>query len=300
LDIPANFNRTATSRRSAGLALLLIVALLGLARPGAAAEPPSREAFTQEFARAYEAAQPGATVRILGPLWLQILGAKGQIATAHLENAYLELRLDPAGREQIVQRHVAAFASTGSQRRPIDRSRIVPIVKSRQWIADYAALVKEQGYGDETVAIHDDINAELVIVYAEDRDKTYRFLLPEDVKQLGIGRDDLVDFARENLTRLVPSPQVIAGPYASGIRVDGNYEASLLLYPEWWEGTPIKVDGDYVVAVPTRDLLLVTGSSNPAGIAQIRELARQSAQKFSHAIVDTLFVFRDGRFTRFE
>jgi uncharacterized protein YtpQ (UPF0354 family) len=82
--------------------------------------------------------------------------------------------------------------------------------------------------------------------------------------------------------------------------VDGNYEASLLLYPYWWESHPIRVDGDYVVAVPARDMLMITGSNNQAGIAQLRALARQTVQEGSHAIVETFFVFRDGRFTRFE
>jgi uncharacterized protein YtpQ (UPF0354 family) len=302
LDHPANTDRIAKSRRAVRAALLLVVALLGLAglRHGAAAAPLSREGFTQEFAKAYEVDQPGTKLRILGPLWLQIVDATGGVATVHLENAYMELRLDPAGFGEIIRRHVAAYASAGSERHSIDRSHIVPIVKSRRWITDYAAIVKERGLGDEAVAVHDELNTELVVVYAEDLEKTYRYLLPGDLKRLGLGGDDLSLLARENLSRLVPAPQVIAGPFASGIRVDGNYEASLLLYPEWWEDAPIKVDGDYVVAVPARDLLLVTGSNNQAGIAQIRELARQSVQKYSHAIVDTLFVFRDGRFTRFE
>ena len=63
--------------------------------------------------------------------------------------------------------------------------------------------------------------------------------------------------------------------------------------------TPI-FDGDYVVAVPARDLLMITGSNNQAGIAQLRALARQAVQQGAYTIVDTLFVFRNGNFERFE
>ena len=35
------------------------------------------------------------------------------------------------------------------------------------------------------------------------------------------------------------------------------------------------VQGDIVVAIPTRDLLLVTGSQNPEGINKMKEMARQ-------------------------
>src|SRR6266568_16689 len=304
LDHPAIIRRTSKSfHRSRGMALHIIAALLGLVGllHAAAAAPLSREEFTQEFVAALKAARPSAEIRVLRPLWLQLVEEKGGVANANLENAFLDYRLDPGDLEPIVQRHVAAYVSGISPERvPIDRSRIVPVVKSRQWVADYAALVKERGFGDEAVAVHDPLNSELVVAYAEDRDKTYRFLLPADLKKLGLGRDDLAMFARNNLAQLVPDPELVTGPLAFAIRVDGDYEASLLLYPSWWEGQPVKVDGDYVVAVPARDILLVTGSNNPAGIAQLRELARKTVQMGSHAIVDTLFVFRDGRFTRFE
>ncbi len=278
-------------------ALFAVVGLLHAAK----ATPLSREAFTQAFVAAFEAARPGGEIRVLGPLLLQLVDEKGGAGTADLEDAFIEYRLDPGELESIVHRHVAAYAAEfASKPRPIDTSRIVPIVKSRRWIADYAAIIKEQGYGDDAVAVHDLLNSELVVVYAEDRDKTYLFLRPGDLTQLGLDRDDLAQLARDNLAQLVPPPELITGPFAYGIRVDGNYEASLLLYPSWWESKPIKVDGDYVVAVPARDILMITGSNNQDGIAQLRALARDTMQKGSHTIVDTLFVFRDGRFERFE
>jgi uncharacterized protein YtpQ (UPF0354 family) len=290
--------------RSRDVALHIIAALfgiVGLLHAAKAAAPLSREAFTQAFVAALAVAQPGAEIHTIRPLRLQVLDEKGGVTTANLENAFMEYRLDPADLERIVRRHVAAYASVdASERRPIDRARIVPVVKSRRWIADYAALLKEQGHGDEAVAVHELVNSELIVVYAEDRDQTYRFLLPRDLRQLGIDRDDLALLARDNLAQLVPPPELITGPFAYGIRVDGNYEASLLLYPSWWEGRPIKVDGDYVVAVPARDILMITGSNNQAGIAQLRALAQQTVQRGDHTIVDTLFVFRDGRFERFE
>jgi len=304
MDHPSIIGRTGKpSRRSRGAALCIIAALLGLVGRlhEAAAEPLSRETFTQNFVLAFKAARPGAKIRIVGPLLLEVVDEKGAVGTAYLENAFVDYRLDPGDLESVVRTHVAAYASgLLAEGRPVDRSHIVPVVKSRQWIADYAALMKEQGHGAEAVAVHDALNAELVVVYAEDRDKTYRFLVAADLKRLDLDRDDLALLARENLVRLAPPPELYSGPYAHGIRIDGNYEASLILYPEWWEDRPVKVDGDYVVALPARDILMITGSNNEAGIAQLRALARQTVEKGDHTIVETLFVFRDGRFTRFE
>src|SRR5258708_15694385 len=130
---------TNPSRRSRRVALHIVVALSGLVGPlqAAAAAPLSREAFTEEFVAALKAARPGAEIRVLRPLRLQVVDEKGGVATTSLENAFVEYRLDPDDRERVVRRHVAAYASEmSSEHLPIDRSRIVPVVKSRQWIAD--------------------------------------------------------------------------------------------------------------------------------------------------------------------
>jgi uncharacterized protein YtpQ (UPF0354 family) len=59
------------------------------------------------------------------------------------------------------------------------------------------------------------------------------------------------------------------------------------------------VDGDYVVAVPSRDLLLITGSRNQEGLAKLRELAEEVATTGSYTLTRELFVYRQGRFVRF-
>jgi uncharacterized protein YtpQ (UPF0354 family) len=275
----------------------IIVALLVEAK---AAAPLSPQAFTQNVVAALKAVRPGVTIHIIRPLQLEIIDEKGRIVTGNLDNAFLDYRLDPTDIDRIVGEYVATYPEAALLSRPTDRARVVPVVKSRRWIADYASFVKEEGYGDDAVAAYDPLNSELVVVYAENRGKNYRFLVPQDLRLLGIDRDELPLLARENLARLAPPPELVTGPYVYGIRIDGNCEASLILYPSWWESRPIKVDGDYVVAVPARDILLVTGSNNPAGIAQLRDLARQTVQQGSHTIVDTLFVFRNGGFERFE
>jgi uncharacterized protein YtpQ (UPF0354 family) len=86
------------------------------------------------------------------------------------------------------------------------------------------------------------------------------------------------------------------------ITADGSYESSLLLLDDLWSkgDVPAKVDGDVVVAIPARDLLFFTGSRNPAGVARLHELAAKYVKQASYRLTDTLFVYRDGRFTRFD
>ena len=83
------------------------------------------------------------------------------------------------------------------------------------------------------------------------------------------------------------------------IEAGGSYEASLLLADGIWSSGQITVDGDIVVAVPSRDALLVTGSRNRRGIARLRAMAAELAAG-TYALTPTLFVYRDGKFVRFE
>jgi uncharacterized protein YtpQ (UPF0354 family) len=80
---------------------------------------------------------------------------------------------------------------------------------------------------------------------------------------------------------------------------NGDYEASLLLFDHIWRGGKIKMNGDIVVAIPAKDVLMITGSKSRKGIAAVRELAAKYKAESRYDITDTLFVYRDGRFVRF-
>lgn len=79
-----------------------------------------------------------------------------------------------------------------------------------------------------------------------------------------------------------------------------TYQPSLLLFDDIWNGGAIKVDGEIVVAVPARGVLLVTGSRNEKGVEKVREIAQDLATDGNYTLTSTLFVYRKGTFVRFE
>src|ERR1041385_1750342 len=113
---------------------------------------------------------------------------------------------------------------------------------------------------------------------------------------MGIERGRLRALAVENLGRILPRIEVHPGEIYSMITAGGNYEASLLLLDEIWDRRQFKVSGDIVVALPTRDVLLVTGSQNPAGIVKLREVAAQLTSQSPYHLTSDLFVRRGGGF----
>ena len=148
------------------------------------AETLTPRAFTDEFVRAVAAALPTSTVTSKRELELTINDPSGVERTIVLHNAYREYSLDPERLPKIV----GTFATTLSQPRTtetkVDRSRIVPVVKDRQWLDELHNSLRLKGVKQEHLA--ERLNNELVIVYAEDDPHRMRYLTIED--GAGIGR----------------------------------------------------------------------------------------------------------------
>jgi uncharacterized protein YtpQ (UPF0354 family) len=143
----------------------------------------------------------------------------------------------------------------------------------------------------------DRFNNELVVVYAQDDPNRMRYLTTQE--DFGLSRAELKALAIENLKRVLPKIEMRGDDEVMLMTAGGNYEASLLLIDDIWSSGQVKVDGDIVVAIPTRDVLLVTGSRNRAGLKRVRELVAKFVAQGPYELTDTLFRYRDGRFTKF-
>ena len=279
--------------------LRLFIALCMLAAVGHAhAETLNPRAFTDAFAAAATAAMPSATVTVKGDLTLDTRSAGGGTTTLDLRNAYERYLRDPSHLDGIIGRYVGVLSETTQKSNTaLDRSRIVPVLKSQRWLAGVLLAAKESGKAQAPEPLTEPFTGELAIVYAEDRQNSMRFLTTRD----DVGdRSKLHDLALANLSRILPKIEMRAG--ADGlwlISAGGDYEASLLLTEGIWSSGQIKVDGDTVVAVPAKDALIVTGSRNPAGVARLRKLAAELAAG-PYGLTSTLLVYRNGKFAEFD
>lgn len=275
-------------------ALVLCLAALACGpRPLAPAE------FRGEVEKAIAAAHPELSLEAPSDLQLQVRDAAGKAKmTLFLDNAYREYLQSPEGLREVVARHVASLEEA-SELRPVERAQIVPVIKDNAWIAESIAAVKERGGDGPAAYVTEPYNAQLSILYAEDRPKQIRYLIPENLEELGLTAAELRPLAIENLRRLLPEIELHRSPTVTMITAGGSYEASLLLLDEVWKGDVVPVAGETVVAIPTRDLLLLTGTETPGGLARLREIAAKSLADSSYRLTDTLFVRRGGMFVEF-
>jgi uncharacterized protein YtpQ (UPF0354 family) len=256
--------------------------------------------FTEEFAKDLRLAAPSNKVIVKSDLELQLINSAGKESTAFLDNAYKAYLQDPRALRKVLQLYIASYLEPRDNEDKVDRARIVPIIKDKHWLTDVAKSMKERGSKKPMENVFEEYNEDLTIVYAEDSPKNIRYLTPKKLDDIGVTRAELRSMAVKNLRNLLPNIEIRKGPLISMVTAGGDYEACLLLLDDIWAGGAFQVRGDIVVAIPSREILLVTGSEMPDGIAKLRELANKFVQQSSYRLTDTLFVYRNGRFTRFE
>lgn len=265
----------------------------------------SKQAYTELFAARLQQAAPELKLEIEGELKIKITGASGGAGTAFLDNSYDLYAANPNALEQILADYVtsglAAFTNA-TDSKPLDQSLVVPVIKDRSWIADTRRGMQDRGATEKDLPdyVYETLNAELVIVYAEDSPKSLSYVTAKSVATAGLKHAELRPLAIANLKRLLTKVEAKGGNGVYLMVADGSYEASLLLFDDIWQEKRLKVEGDYVVAVPSRETLLITGSADQAGLKKVRQLARDTVAESPYHLTADLFVYRNGHFVKLE
>jgi len=196
------------------------------------AEMLTPPAFTEEFARALARTRPSANVSVAGDLKLTIKETDGLVRNIQLNNAYNEYKLDPQRFDDLVATFSAIFSQSASKEAGLDRTRIVPVIKDRQWLDELHNTLKARGTPQQHLA--ERYNNELVIVYAQDDPNRMRYLTTDE--DFGLSREALRALAIDNLKRLLPKIAILVYDEVMLVTAGGDYEASLLLIDEIWSG----------------------------------------------------------------
>ena len=181
----------------------------------------------------------------------------------------------------------------------VDRTRIVPVIKDRPWLEETRQALLSRGAKEVPENVYEDFSPDLIILYSEDSPKNIRYFGPKDLEAAKIDRADLRKLACENLKRLLPKIERHGTNGFYMLTAGGDYEASLLLLDSIWSGGQMDVKGEVVVAIPTRDLLLVTGSQNPQGIEKMKQMVKEALSGGAYRLTQKLFVYRNGTFNEF-
>lgn len=192
----------------------------------------------------------------------------------------------PAGKAPAAAK--APPARPGPAPSPLDPRRLLPLVE---------VAGKEPGAG-----LVEPLAGALVVRYVELRPGGEADVTAAALAAAGVDRADLRPLAVKNLKGLLPGVGLEGRDGLYMLSAGGEYEASLLLVEDLWRGEEIapKVKGEVVVAVPARDLLLVTGSLDEAGLGKLRTLVQRVLAEGTSTLSGDLLVWRGGRFVPFQ
>ena len=180
----------------------------------------------------------------------------------NLGNLWAECSRDPGTRVEVVERYLAAVLGEEGET-PVQVRDVVALVKNE----DYVRLLV-----DDVEEITDHLVGDLWVVYGIDRPRSIESISVTRMAELGLEKVVMRRVAMANLRRMLPSLErhgegdwflLTTAPEMAA------YVSSLMLLDVVWETVAGDVDGEIVVGVPTRDVLLVTGSRSREGLVAL-------------------------------
>ncbi len=251
----------------------------------------TKDEFTSLFADSLVSKYEDIVIEEVGELYFK--ASLNDYEQKHfLGNAYSEYTSSPDSLESILNRYLVPYHTQLTGTDSINPSNIVPTIKDIQYIVE----VEKTLDGKAFPFFYEKYNDDLIILYAEDFPD--RITIPErdKIESLNITTDSLRALAIENLKSKLPSIERIGNKNFIGLVVGGNYEASLILFDELWTKDNFQVDGEIIIGVPARDLLMITGSNNTNGINRIKETIKEVQETGDHVISKHLFIRKDQKF----
>jgi uncharacterized protein YtpQ (UPF0354 family) len=254
--------------------------------------------FTENFAGLARQELPEAQVRVKAPLVLAV-NTRQKDFTWYLDNLWREVRNNPAAQREISDRHIATLRGMMADKTlsqvTRDRSTIVPIIKNREGHRVLNLMME----GDGGV-VSEPFVGDLVIVYANDSEHSLAYLSEAEFQKLSLPRAELRKLAVRNLARLMPAAEKEASGALNRIVAGGTFEASLLLLDEPWQAERQSVQGRLVAAVPTRDVILYTGTGSPQAIERMRSIIAELTASGNYLVSDQILLRRDDGWTIYD
>jgi uncharacterized protein YtpQ (UPF0354 family) len=202
-----------------------------------------------------------------------------------VDNAYLAYQSNPGSLQQIMASYIASLRSAFAQPHQVTANNIVPVIRP----LSYLNLTMREGGPKVKPGVHEMYNDELVIMYAVDLPANVRGLDEDDLATLGIRKESLLEISINNLMNILPQVQVKGGNGLFMVMAGGTYESSLILHHDIICEDNFKVNGELVIAIPNRDILLVTGSNDTQNIAKVAAIANKMFTENNYPISPFLY-----------
>jgi uncharacterized protein YtpQ (UPF0354 family) len=210
---------------------------------------------------------------------LQVEGEKGSVL--FLNNAYQEYSsLPEEHRSQALRRFVRGWlqANKPAPEEYADiQPDILPAVRSRSFF-EAARLRMALGGSEDTFLPYQTLGDDLGLGLVYDMPDSMKPISNRELDQWGVTFYEALESARDNL-RHVP-PRIIGpkeGPGTYVFTTNDGYDSTRLILLDLIR--QFEVEGDYIAMAPGREMLIVTGSEDMAGLEAMLALAKKAMQQ---------------------
>lgn len=227
--------------------------------------------------------------------------SRGEVMTFNLHNVFKDYqRADNKSRPGVLEKYIQAFAS------PPDMSsgevalhNLMPVVRDRA-VFEYALLKgRLDGVNKASNVIPSlPFIGHLVIALVVDSEHSTMTVNSGKLAEWGVDFPGALQIAIANLR---DRTEAKFNPVGRGVFISSwsdVFDASRLLLTDMLHRLAIK--GDPVIAIPSRNHLLVTGSGNEQGVDDLIEIAAGILMNDTRPLAAQLFQFHDGSWKPFD
>ena len=207
-----------------------------------------------------------------------------------LDNCYSEYRRNPDDLEEIFIKYLNATDSIYNINKNININDILPVIKDGRFLQNLLDL--DNNYEENN--IFEKYNDELYIFYVEDTETNINYLSREDIENLNVDPIKLREIAIDNLLNSVEIEKYGDDGYYM-LEVDGNYESSLILLDIWNEEN-FEVEGEIIIGIPARDLMIITGKNDVENLERLKHTIKEINENGDHLVSEKIFEYRNGKF----
>lgn len=255
--------------------------------------------FTKKYVDILERKYPNDQFKILDDSTIESTFNENTIKI-YADNAYKEYKTTPDSIEEILNRYSRTTEDFLQVKQTLNPKNIIPVIKPKKFLQNANSELEKLGNTQDTKLIYEEYNDELIIAYAIDNNNSISFLNDKQFKELSITLDSLKKMAIHNIDKLLTNVQRQGGDGTYMLTAGGNYEASLILLSDVMSKENLPVDGDLIIAIPNRDLLLITGNKDIDGIKKLKQMAKESFETGSYPVSEFLYKWNGNKFIKFQ
>jgi len=204
----------------------------------------------------------------------------GKDLTHYLDNAYSQFVRDKKNKSEVINTYLKSALTLYQSQPQFSYDKIVPNIKDSRFIEEIMKIQQDE----DIPYVFEKYNEELYVLYAQDTENSISYLIKDNIKEYNIETEGLQKRAIENLLKILPKIESHNDNGYYKITAGGDYEASLILDKTIWTKDNFQVLGEIVIGIPARDLVLLTGSEDVAGLKRLNSTVAERNRTGHHLV----------------